>query len=102
MTSNDPPHESGTESDSRQISDSEWHEQQNVQVAVLNDNEEGSRSSGRLRILEPESDDESAVALSVESPTEDSVVILDVSPALVLSDKLGQVAEKVSCRAGSD
>jgi hypothetical protein len=98
MTSDDPTHESGNESDVRQIPDGEWHEQQNVQVTILNDDEEASRSSGRLKVLEPESDDESAVALSVESQTEDSVVILDVSPALVLSDTLGQVAEKVSYR----
>jgi hypothetical protein len=100
MAQNDSTHESEHEPDVRQALDGEWHEQQNVQVAILDDDEEGSRSSGRLRVFEPESDDESTVALSVESETEDRVVRLDVSPALLLSDKLGQVAEKVSCRGG--
>jgi molybdopterin-biosynthesis enzyme MoeA-like protein len=98
MTSNGPTRESEGESDVREVLDDEWYEQQNVQVASLNDKEEGSRSSARVRVFEPENDDKSAVALSVESQTEDCVVKIDVSPALVLADKLGQVAERVSSR----
>jgi hypothetical protein len=99
MTSNDPTRESDGDSDVPRALDSEWHEQQNVQVTTLTDSEEGSRSSGRTRVFEPESDDESAIALSVESPTEDCVVKIDASRALVLADKLGQVAERVSFSA---
>ncbi len=98
MAHNDSTHESEHDSDVRQALDGEWQEQQNVQVEVLIDSEESSRSSGRLKVFEPESDDESTVALSVESETQYRVVKLDVSPALLLSDKLGQVAEKVACR----
>jgi hypothetical protein len=47
-------------------------------VAILSDKEEGSQSPGHLKIFEPESDGKAAVALSVDSPSENCAVELDV------------------------
>ncbi|AUV81092.1 hypothetical protein C2R22_04980 [Salinigranum rubrum] len=100
MASNDPPRESEDESDVQQALDGEWHEQQNTPVTVLTDTKEDSQSSARVSVLEPESDEKEAVALAVESQNEDHLVKIDVDSALVLSDKLGQVAERVSSKVG--
>jgi hypothetical protein len=78
MTENDPVREREHESDVRQAPDDEWHEQTDAQVAILSDKEEGSQSPGHLKIFEPESDGKAAVALSVDSPSENCAVELDV------------------------
>jgi hypothetical protein len=100
MVSNDPTRESEDESEVRQALDGEWHEQQDTPATVLTDEEEGSQSSARVSVLEPESDDKEAVALAVESQNEDHLVKIDVDSALVLCDRLGQVAERVSSKVG--
>jgi hypothetical protein len=94
MTENNPIRESEPESDDRQSPGDEWHEQTDVQVTVLSDDEESSQSAGQLRVFEPESDDESTVALSVESLAELCAVELDAGRALVLADEIKQVAER--------
>lgn len=98
MTENEPVRESEHESDVRQVLDGEWHEQTEFQVTILSDDERDSQSAGHLRIFEPESDDSSAVALSVESRAERRAVELDPGPALVVADEIKQVAEQVLSR----
>ncbi len=100
MTSNDHTRESEDESAVREALDGEWNEQQDTPATVLTDKEEDSQLSACVSVLEPESDDKEAVALVVESQNEDHLVKIDVDSALVLSDRLGQVAERVSSKVG--
>ena len=100
MTANDPTHERGDEVEAQRITDDGWHEQKDVQVTVLSGDEEESESPGRVRVLEPENEDETTVALSIESAAEDCMARIDVNEALLLADELELVAERVAFEEG--
>jgi hypothetical protein len=102
MTENDTTRGDEHESDVQQASNGEWHERKDVQVTILSDDGEGSRSPGHLKVLEPEGDDKSSVALAIESQSRNCDVRLDVNPALLFADELKMVAEQVLYRGDED
>jgi hypothetical protein len=102
MTSNESSSEPEGESTVQQRLDGEWREQRTVQVTVLSDDEETARSEGELKVLESEGDSESAVALSVQSPTDDCVVGLGVNPAFSFAEQVTLVAEQASPRTDAE
>lgn len=102
MTENDPTRENEYDSDVRQALNNEWLEQENLQVSMLGDGEDASQSPGELKVLKPESDDESAVVLSAQSENTDSVARLSVDSAFILAEQLKLVAEQMSSRENID